>query len=191
VQREAAGAAIACWLVQDTDYIESWAPFSNVPTPYRVIVEGAQQWYGQWGLEVLAVRWLFPGTEIRIDTRCLDCGEPMLVRMRDEEILEATPPSIVGHMNVPVSKWGETSWGFRWSRMNLFRSEEHVKHWSLYDPVSADAIMPLADWALVFSGLLARNRLEPDYLSRVQEYRSDLFLALQKLGKTGPFWQPG
>jgi hypothetical protein len=62
---------------------------------------------------VLAVRWLFPGTEIRIDTRCLDCGEPMLVRMRDEEILEASPPSIVGHMNVPVSKWGETSWGFR------------------------------------------------------------------------------
>ena len=28
--------------------------------------------------------------------------------------------------------------------MNLFRSEEHVKNWSLYDPVSADAIMPLA-----------------------------------------------
>jgi len=68
--------------------------------------------------------------------------------------------------------------------MNLFRSEEHVKSWSLYDPVSADAIMPLADWALVFSGPLTRNRLEPDYLSRVQEY-----IALHELGKTGPFWQ--
>jgi hypothetical protein len=75
--------------------------------------------------------------------------------------------------------------------MNLFRSEEHVKNWSLYDPVSADAIMPLADWALVFSGSLARNRLEPDYLSRVQEHKSELFLALQSLGKTGPFWQSG
>jgi hypothetical protein len=62
---------------------------------------------------VLAVRWLFPGKEIRIDTRCLDCGEPMLVRMRDEEILGADPTTIVGHMNVPVSRWGETSWGFR------------------------------------------------------------------------------
>jgi hypothetical protein len=74
--------------------------------------------------------------------------------------------------------------------MNLFRSEEHVKNWSLYNPVSVDAIMELADWALVFSGPLARNRLEPDYLSRVQEYKSELFLALQKLGRTGPFWQP-
>ena len=39
--------------------------------------------------------------------------EPMLVRMRDEEILEANPPTIVGHMNVPVSKWRETPWRFR------------------------------------------------------------------------------
>ncbi len=75
--------------------------------------------------------------------------------------------------------------------MNLFRSEEHVKNWSLYDPVSADAIMPLVDWALVFSGPLARSRLEPNYLSRVQEYRSDLFDRLSKLGRTGPFWQSG
>jgi hypothetical protein len=73
--------------------------------------------------------------------------------------------------------------------MNLFRSEEHVKNWSLYDSISDDAIMSLTDWALVFSGPLARKRLEPDYLSKVQEYKAELFLALQRLGKTGPFWQ--
>jgi hypothetical protein len=50
------------------------------------------------------VRWLFPGTEVRIDTHCLDCGEPILIRMRDEEILEVNPPTTVGHMNVPLSK---------------------------------------------------------------------------------------
>ena len=53
---------------------------------------------------MLAVRWLFPGTEVRIDTRCLDCGEPILIRMRDEEILEVEPLTTVGHMNVPLSK---------------------------------------------------------------------------------------
>ena len=53
---------------------------------------------------MLAVRWLFPGTEVRIDTHCLDCGEPILIRIRDEEILEVDPPTIVGHMNVPFSK---------------------------------------------------------------------------------------
>jgi hypothetical protein len=50
------------------------------------------------------VRWLFPGTEVRLDTRCLDCGQPIVVRMRDEEILEVDPPTTVGHMNIPFSK---------------------------------------------------------------------------------------
>lgn len=42
------------------------------------------------------MRWLFPNKEVRIDTRCLDCAEPILIRMRDEEILEANPPDYRG-----------------------------------------------------------------------------------------------
>ena len=63
---------------------------------------------------MLAVRWLLPDTEVRIDTGCLDCGESILVRMRDEEILEVDPPTAVGHMNVSFSKVlaGEVSSGF-------------------------------------------------------------------------------
>ena len=75
--------------------------------------------------------------------------------------------------------------------MNLFRSEEHVKSWSHYDPVSAESIMPLSKWATVFSGPLMRNRLEPDYLSRGNEYAAEMFSSLKKFGKTGPFWTPG
>jgi len=37
----------SCWLAHDTDTIESWAPFSNVPTHYLISVEGIQKWYGQ------------------------------------------------------------------------------------------------------------------------------------------------
>ena len=44
--------------------------------------------------------------------------------------------------------------------------------------------------ALAFSGPLFRNRLEPDYLSRVHEYAAELLLSLKKLGKAGPFWTP-
>ena len=62
---------------------------------------------------MLAVRWLFPGTEIRIETRCLDCGQPILVRMRDEDILEVHPKTTVGHVNIPFAKVlaGEVTWG--------------------------------------------------------------------------------
>jgi hypothetical protein len=75
--------------------------------------------------------------------------------------------------------------------MNLFRSEEHVKNWSLYDSISAESIMPLSNWAQAFSGPLFRNRLEPDYLARVKEYAPELFLSLKKFGKAGRFWTPG
>ena len=75
--------------------------------------------------------------------------------------------------------------------MNLFRSEEHVTNWSLYDPISKESIMPLADWAQVFSGPLVRTRLELDCLSRTQEYMGDLLGRLGALGKTGSFWTPG
>jgi hypothetical protein len=46
-QHKAAESSIACWFARDTDYVESWAPFSNVPTNYRVTINGEQKWYGQ------------------------------------------------------------------------------------------------------------------------------------------------
>ena len=49
VQRAAVEAApiASCWLAHYTDNIESWAPFSNVPTHYLITVDGIQKWYGQ------------------------------------------------------------------------------------------------------------------------------------------------
>jgi len=47
VQRKAAEASVACWFVNETDYVESWAPFSNVPTHYLITIKGEQKWYGQ------------------------------------------------------------------------------------------------------------------------------------------------
>lgn len=48
LQRETAAAAPAgtCWLSHDTDYIEAWGPFSNVPTHNLISVDGVQKWFG-------------------------------------------------------------------------------------------------------------------------------------------------
>ena len=42
-------------------------------------------------MESLAVRWLFPGREVVVDSKCLDCGGSIRLRMRDDEILEIDP----------------------------------------------------------------------------------------------------
>ncbi len=93
------------WLVPGTDYVASFAPFSNVPTQYLVSVDGSQRWYAQCGFEALAVSWLFTGREVRVDCPCLDCGEPVYFRMRDGILLEVNPPGVVGHTNHPRWRW--------------------------------------------------------------------------------------
>jgi hypothetical protein len=45
--RELFAAGVPAWLFPETDYITSFAPFSNLPTQYRLTIEGQQKWFGQ------------------------------------------------------------------------------------------------------------------------------------------------
>jgi len=101
------GAGISGWLFPDTDYIASFAPFSNLPTQYRVTIDGQQKWFAQCGFEALAVSWLFPGKTVRIDFPCLDCGSPTQLEMRDGVVLKTEPEGLVGHVAVPFATWGD------------------------------------------------------------------------------------
>ena len=40
-------AGIPGWLFPNTDLIVSFAPFNNLPTQYRVTVDGEQKWFAQ------------------------------------------------------------------------------------------------------------------------------------------------
>ncbi len=40
-------SGIPGWLYPRTDYIVSFAPFNNLPTQYRITVDGRQKWFGQ------------------------------------------------------------------------------------------------------------------------------------------------
>ena len=35
------------WLFPNTDYIGSFPPFSNLPTQYRITIDGQQKWFAQ------------------------------------------------------------------------------------------------------------------------------------------------
>lgn len=52
--------------------------------------------------------------------------------------------------------------------MNLFRSEEHARNWDGYDDAMAAALMPVADWADIFSNSFFKERGRPDYMSWVR-----------------------
>ena len=35
------------WLYPNTDYIASFPPFNNLPTQYRITIDGLQKWFAQ------------------------------------------------------------------------------------------------------------------------------------------------
>jgi hypothetical protein len=40
-------AGVPGWLFPNTSLIASFAPFNNLPTQYRISVDGQQKWFGQ------------------------------------------------------------------------------------------------------------------------------------------------
>lgn len=45
VQRDLTASGLPIWTHPDTDHLAAMSPFSNIPTQYRVSVEGQQKWY--------------------------------------------------------------------------------------------------------------------------------------------------
>ena len=75
--------------------------------------------------------------------------------------------------------------------MNLFRSEEHVRSWSQFNPDSTSAISTLEDEVTLFNIESNKHKLDEDYISQwLPKQAGERASAAQQMGKTGPFW-PG
>ena len=70
--------------------------------------------------------------------------------------------------------------------MNLFLSEEHLTRWLHHWHAAVDYVLPVEEWAKVFSAPTFQRRLEPDYLARAPEYVEEYRRALQAAGKSLP-----
>ena len=103
--RDLMSAGLPCWLHPDTDLIASMPPFNNLPTQYRLVVDGQRKWYAQCGLEALAACWMFPGKSVRIEAPCLDCAGPLDVTVRDGKIEGANVAGIRAYVALPARAW--------------------------------------------------------------------------------------
>ncbi|HSR12076.1 MAG TPA: hypothetical protein VLS90_11595 [Thermodesulfobacteriota bacterium] len=74
--------------------------------------------------------------------------------------------------------------------MNLFRSEEHVRNWNGYKPGTDEGIVRLDDMVRLFSVETFTRRMDPDYVSRIKEYRAGRNAAWAEIMKRSPFWMP-
>ncbi len=72
--------------------------------------------------------------------------------------------------------------------MNLFRSEEHVRRWTLFDPASEDGIRPIAEFAGLFGLAMFRERYALDYVQRLPALRQARMAAAAEFAKGSSFW---
>ena len=75
--------------------------------------------------------------------------------------------------------------------MNLFRSEEHIRNWTRFNPATEEGIIQLADLVKLFSGDFCQKRLSLDYVSRSGDYVGGFVAGIMEFAKTRPFWAPG
>ena len=73
--------------------------------------------------------------------------------------------------------------------MNLFRSEEHARRWSQFEPRSEVGFISLTELAGFFGTESRRHMLDGDYLSSWYPRRAvERRAYLERIGKTAPFW---
>ena len=72
--------------------------------------------------------------------------------------------------------------------MHFFRSEEHLRNWVGYSADKESGIVPLQGLMKWFSADMFRRRLDPDYMSRSQEYSGSFITPLVEMGKTDAYW---
>jgi hypothetical protein len=75
-------------------------PFSAVPTPYRVTA-GGRSWYGNCAWDAFGICAALH-VDGRIETTCLDCGDPIDVTVVDERPHD---DQLVFHCLVPAAQW--------------------------------------------------------------------------------------
>jgi hypothetical protein len=83
-----------------TGEIHMAAPFSAVPTPYLVEAAG-RSWYGNCAWDAFGICAALH-VDGRVETSCLDCGEPITIEVRAERPSDET---LLFHCLVPAAHW--------------------------------------------------------------------------------------
>lgn len=83
-----------------TDELRMLNPFSLVPTAHRVHA-GGRWWYGNCAWDAFGICAALH-TDGRVETSCPDCGESLVVRLRDGR---PDDESLLFHCLVPAAHW--------------------------------------------------------------------------------------
>ena len=121
---------IMCIVDQDTQNFNllKAPPFSSYPSQAQIYLDGVFHCYAGCAMESLAMCMMppFAGKELRIESYCACCLEPVRVITKDGATLSYTPASVLVHVSLSPRDWNKTNIVSMCDGMNFVRDAEHA-----------------------------------------------------------------
>jgi hypothetical protein len=133
-------------------------PWTNVPTRHAVEIGGSHVCYAGCSLEAMNIAWCYPGETVTIRSSCPETGAEIVIRLRGNEQVEVSPPTVVGHTGVDPAHWDD-NWFHACAHNNFFASPEAVRGWEAKHPEHRGVTLTM-DQLKAFAGYT--NRLDLD-----------------------------
>lgn len=168
-------------LVPGTERILMAFPFSAVASPFRVIA-GGTTYYANCAWDAIAFHAMLR-QDIRIESFCHHCGQPIRVELRDGHSAHADPPETIVYFARRPTEWWENIVTTCSNTMVFFASPEHRETHGWTDGDGTVSLTP--DEVHALGGPIYTDKLKLDY---ERPSREALVAHFAALGLTGDYW---
>lgn len=169
-------------LVKGTARILMAFPFSAIATPFRVSVRG-KSYYANCAWDAISFHAML-GDEVRVDSFCHHCAEPIRIELRDGRATLIDPPESLVYLALrPTEWWGDIITTCS-NTMVFFASSEHRDASDLAAPADEAASLT-PDQVHALSGPIYAGKFTLDYARPSKEALLAHFAAM---GLTGDYW---
>jgi len=121
---------IVCVVHQDTQNFNllKCQPFSSYPSQVQVYLDGRFHCHAGCAMESVAISRMppFAGKEVRLESYCACCLDPVTIVMRDGALLSRQPESALIHISSRPEEWNTTNIVSMCDSMNYVLDADHA-----------------------------------------------------------------
>ena len=170
-------------LVKGTARILMAFPFSAVATPFRTTI-GERSYFANCAWDALAFHAMV-GRNIRVDSFCHHCAEPIRIEMRNGRATVVKPAETLVYLALPARRWWDDIITTCSNTMVFFSSAEHRDASDLCATTDGGGASLTPDEIHTLSVPLYGPRLDLDYM---RPSKDALLAHFASMGLTGDFW---
>lgn len=169
-------------LVPGTARILMAFPFSAIATPFRVTV-GSRSYFANCAWDAIAFHAMLD-TDVRVDSFCHHCAQPMQVQLRDGHTTFVDPPETLVYLALRPTEWWSDIVTTCSNTMVFFASPEHRDASDLCAPADQAASLT-PDQVHALSGPIYAGKFTLDY---ARPAKDELLAHFAAIGLTGQYW---